>query len=67
MRPMETFVEFSFEAAHTTPPYPHPHGHSFRAQVVLTGTPVPVYAGPTTSRRWSPSSTPCGTSWTTST
>lgn len=43
MRPMETFVEFSFEAAHTTPPYPHPHGHTFRAQVVLTGTPVPVY------------------------
>jgi 6-pyruvoyltetrahydropterin/6-carboxytetrahydropterin synthase len=43
MSTLETFVEFSFEAAHTTPPYAHPHGHSFRAQVVLTGTPVPVY------------------------
>lgn len=40
---LETFIEFSFEAAHTTPPYPHPHGHSFRATVVLTGTPDPHY------------------------
>jgi 6-pyruvoyltetrahydropterin/6-carboxytetrahydropterin synthase len=40
---LETFIEFTFEAAYTTPPYPHPHGHSFRAQVVLTGTPDPVY------------------------
>jgi 6-pyruvoyltetrahydropterin/6-carboxytetrahydropterin synthase len=40
---LETFVEFSFEAAHTTPPYTHPHGHSFRARVVLVGTPDPTY------------------------
>ena len=40
---LETMVEFTFEAAHTTPPYSHPHGHSFKAQVVLTGTPDPVY------------------------
>ena len=43
MNTLETFVEFSFEAAHTTPPYAHPHGHTFRAQVVVTGEPVPVY------------------------
>ena len=40
---LETFIEFTFEAAHTTPPYPHPHGHSFRAQAVLKGEPDPVY------------------------
>ena len=40
---LETYIEFCFEAAHTTPPYPHPHGHSFRAQVVLAGTPDPYY------------------------
>lgn len=40
---LETFVEFSFEAAHTTPPYDHPHGHSFRAKVVVAGKPDPVY------------------------
>jgi 6-pyruvoyltetrahydropterin/6-carboxytetrahydropterin synthase len=43
MNILETFIEFSFEAAHTTPPYAHPHGHSFRAKVVLTGTPDAVY------------------------
>jgi 6-pyruvoyltetrahydropterin/6-carboxytetrahydropterin synthase len=40
---LETLVEFTFEAAHTTPPYPHPHGHSFRAEVALSGTPDPIY------------------------
>ena len=40
---LETFVDFSFEAAHTTPPFPHPHGHSFLARVVFTGEPDPVY------------------------
>ncbi len=40
---LETFIEFTFEAAHTTPPYTHPHGHTFKAQVVLTGTPDPYY------------------------
>jgi 6-pyruvoyltetrahydropterin/6-carboxytetrahydropterin synthase len=40
---LETFLEFTFEAAHTTPPYARPHGHSFCATVVLKGTPDPVY------------------------
>jgi 6-pyruvoyltetrahydropterin/6-carboxytetrahydropterin synthase len=40
---LETFLEFTFEAAHTTPPYTRPHGHSFRAKVVLRGAPDPVY------------------------
>ena len=39
---LETFLEFSFEAAHTTPPHNHPHGHSFHARVVLAGMPDPV-------------------------
>jgi 6-pyruvoyltetrahydropterin/6-carboxytetrahydropterin synthase len=40
---LETFIEFTFEAAHTTPPYDHPHGHSFRARAYLVGEPDPVY------------------------
>jgi 6-pyruvoyltetrahydropterin/6-carboxytetrahydropterin synthase len=40
---LETFIEFTFDAAHTTPPFPNPHGHTFMARVVLTGTPDPYY------------------------
>ena len=40
---LETFLEFTFEAAHATPPRTRPHGHSFRATVVLKGAPDPVY------------------------
>jgi 6-pyruvoyltetrahydropterin/6-carboxytetrahydropterin synthase len=40
---LETFLEFTFEAAHMTPPLTRPHGHSFRATVVLKGVPDPVY------------------------
>ena len=40
---LETYLEFSFEAAHATPPYSTLHGHSFRAKVVLSGEPDPVY------------------------
>jgi 6-pyruvoyltetrahydropterin/6-carboxytetrahydropterin synthase len=40
---METFREFSFEAAHEIPPYSTVHGHSFVVQVVLQGEPDPVF------------------------
>ena len=40
---METFCEFSFEAAHKTPPYSDLHGHLFFVRVVLKGEPDPVY------------------------
>lgn len=39
----ETFKEFTFEAAHQTPPYSGLHGHSFRVEVVLHGEADPVY------------------------
>ena len=39
----ETFREFSFEAAHATPPYSGLHGHSFRVAVALTGVPDPIF------------------------
>ncbi|HEX2256900.1 MAG TPA: 6-carboxytetrahydropterin synthase [Afifellaceae bacterium] len=34
---METFKEFSFEAAHQIPPHSDVHGHSFRVAVVVSG------------------------------
>ena len=34
---METFKEFSFEAAHKIPPHSDVHGHSFRVAVVVGG------------------------------
>jgi 6-pyruvoyltetrahydropterin/6-carboxytetrahydropterin synthase len=34
---METFKEFSFEAAHAIPPHSDVHGHSFRVSVVVCG------------------------------
>jgi 6-pyruvoyltetrahydropterin/6-carboxytetrahydropterin synthase len=34
---METFREFTFEAAHQLPPYSGLHGHSFMVQVVVAG------------------------------
>ncbi|MFM9942409.1 MAG: 6-pyruvoyl trahydropterin synthase family protein [Hyphomicrobiaceae bacterium] len=40
---METFKQFSFEAAHQTPPYSGLHGHSFVVCLYLTGEPDPVY------------------------
>jgi len=39
----EMFCEFSFEAAHETPPYSKLHGHSFFVRIVLKGPPDPVY------------------------
>ena len=43
MTAQETFREFSFEAAHATPPYSGLHGHSFRVSVSLHGEPDPVF------------------------
>jgi 6-pyruvoyltetrahydropterin/6-carboxytetrahydropterin synthase len=40
---LETFVEFTFEAAHQIPPHSGLHGHSFKAVVYLTGEPDPVF------------------------
>jgi 6-pyruvoyltetrahydropterin/6-carboxytetrahydropterin synthase len=39
----ETYVEFTFEAAHQTPPFSSLHGHSFRTRVYLRGEPDPVF------------------------
>jgi len=41
--PIETFREFTFEAAHQLPPYSGLHGHSFRVQLVFNGDPDPAY------------------------
>jgi 6-pyruvoyltetrahydropterin/6-carboxytetrahydropterin synthase len=40
---LETFVEFTFEAAHQIPPYSGLHGHTFKVVVYLSGTPDPVF------------------------
>src|SRR5574337_2042637 len=40
---LETFVEFTFEAAHKIPPYSGLHGHTFKAVVYLTGKRDPVF------------------------
>lgn len=39
----ETFLEFTFEAAHQTPPYSSLHGHSFHVTVFLRGPAHPVF------------------------
>ncbi len=39
----ETFTEFTFEAAHQTPPHSMLHGHSFRVTVYLRGEADPVF------------------------
>ena len=40
---LETFKQFTFEAAHQTPPYSGLHGHSFVVCVFLKGERDPVY------------------------
>jgi 6-pyruvoyltetrahydropterin/6-carboxytetrahydropterin synthase len=40
---LETFKEFTFEAAHQTPPFSGLHGHSFTVCIYLQGEPDPVY------------------------
>jgi len=36
---IEVFKEFTFEAAHRTPPYSDLHGHSFIVEVLVRGEP----------------------------
>ncbi|AWC24408.1 6-carboxytetrahydropterin synthase [Aminobacter sp. P9b] len=43
---VETFKEFTFEAAHQLPPFSGLHGHSFRVSVHLVGAPDPVFGWP---------------------
>ena len=40
---METFKQFTFEAAHQTPPYSGLHGHSFLVSIYLKGERDPVF------------------------
>jgi 6-pyruvoyltetrahydropterin/6-carboxytetrahydropterin synthase len=40
---LETFKEFTFEAAHQTPPFSGLHGHSFYVTVFMRGEPDPIY------------------------
>jgi 6-pyruvoyltetrahydropterin/6-carboxytetrahydropterin synthase len=40
---LETFKEFTFEAAHRSLPYEDLHGHSFKVQVVMRGEPHPEF------------------------
>ncbi len=40
---IETYKEFSFEAAHKVPPYSDVHGHSFRVCVSMLGEPDATY------------------------
>ena len=40
---LETFKEFTFEAAHQTPPFSTLHGHTFHVTVFLRGEPDATY------------------------
>jgi 6-pyruvoyltetrahydropterin/6-carboxytetrahydropterin synthase len=40
---MITFKEFTFEAAHQTPPYSTLHGHTFKVELSFSGEPDPKY------------------------
>jgi len=40
---VETYKEFTFEAAHKLEPYSGLHGHSFKVSVHLVGEPDPVF------------------------
>jgi 6-pyruvoyltetrahydropterin/6-carboxytetrahydropterin synthase len=40
---LETFVEFTFEAAHQIPPFSTLHGHTFKAVIYLKGCRDPVF------------------------
>jgi 6-pyruvoyltetrahydropterin/6-carboxytetrahydropterin synthase len=43
---IDTYKEFTFEAAHQLPPFSGLHGHSFKVCVYLRGKPDPVYGWP---------------------
>lgn len=40
---LETYMEFTFEAAHEVQPFSSLHGHTFKVTVFLTGEADPVY------------------------
>ena len=40
---IETFREFTFEAAHQTPPHSGLHGHSFLVRIYMRGKPDPHF------------------------
>ncbi|WP_274424591.1 6-carboxytetrahydropterin synthase [Chelativorans sp. YIM 93263] len=43
---VETFTEFTFEAAHELKPHEGLHGHSFKVRIHLTGEPDPTFGWP---------------------
>src|SRR5579884_1266327 len=43
---IEVFKEFTFEAAHSIPPYSNVHGHSFLVEVVVRGDPDERFGWP---------------------
>jgi 6-pyruvoyltetrahydropterin/6-carboxytetrahydropterin synthase len=43
---IETYKEFTFEAAHQLQPFSGLHGHSFRVRIYLQGPPDPVFGWP---------------------
>lgn len=43
---VETYKQFTFEAAHALPPHSGMHGHSFQVAVHLSGSPDPVFGWP---------------------
>jgi 6-pyruvoyltetrahydropterin/6-carboxytetrahydropterin synthase len=43
---IETFKQFTFEAAHSLQPYSGLHGHSFTAEVCIAGDPDPEFGWP---------------------
>ena len=43
---METSKQFTFEAAHSLPPYSGLHGHSFIVEVSISGDPDPEFGWP---------------------
>lgn len=40
---IEAYKQFTFEAAHALPPHSELHGHTFRINVVFSGTPDPEF------------------------
>jgi 6-pyruvoyltetrahydropterin/6-carboxytetrahydropterin synthase len=43
---MKTFCEFTFEAAHSVPPFSRLHGHTFMAKLTFGGPTDPKYGWP---------------------
>src|SRR5215203_4798129 len=43
---MKTYCEFTFEAAHSVPPYSGLHGHTFVAKLTFGGQVDPVFGWP---------------------